>query len=224
MKTKGSNSPELLRLCCRALWEKKAENLRVLDVGDESSITDYLVLATGTSEPHLRALRGELELALKSSQTRLVGVDSSEQSGWTVVDAFDVMVHLFTPEQREHYGLENLWKDAKDVPVAQFLPAPPPEEVKPLVPPKPRVKAQPKPKSKPKPKPKAASKPKRKLPAKVKAPAKAKAKAPAKAKAKAKLKPKAKAKPKSKPKAKVKPKSKAKAKTKAKAKPAKRRA
>lgn len=188
MKTKGSNSPELLRLCCRALWEKKAENLRVLDVGDESSITDYLVLATGTSEPHLRALRAELEFALRSAQTRVVGVDTSEQSGWTVVDAFDVMVHLFTPEQREHYGLENLWKDAKDVPVAQFLPAPPVAEV--VVKAKPRARRVAKPKAakpaaKAKAKPKAKSKPapKAKVKPKAKAPAKAKKKAPAKRRA-----------------------------------------
>ena len=125
MKARGSSSRELLKLCCRALAEKKAEDLRVLDVGAESTITDYLILATGTSEPHLRALRSARELALKSSGTRLVGLETAEQSGWTVVDAFDVMVHLFTPEQREHYGLENLWKDAKVVPVAKLLPAPP---------------------------------------------------------------------------------------------------
>jgi len=124
MKAARSRSRALLKLCCRALAEKKAENLRVLEVGAESSITDYLVLATGTSEPHLRALRNELEQALQASGTRLVGLETAEQSGWTVVDAFDVMVHLFTPGQREHYGLENLWKDAKEVPVAKLLPAP----------------------------------------------------------------------------------------------------
>jgi ribosome-associated protein len=180
MKTTASQSRELLQLCCRALWEKKAEDLRVLDVGEESSITDYLVLATGTSEPHLRALRGELELALKASGTRLVGVDTTEQSGWTVVDAFDVMVHLFTPEQREHYGLENLWKDAKEVRVADLLPPPPQPEAAPEA--KPAFQPQPQPKPK----------------------AKAKAKGKVKPKAKAKPKPKGKSKPK--PKAKVKPK------------------
>jgi ribosome-associated protein len=196
MKTKGTDSRALLKLCCQALWEKKAEDLRILDVGEASSITDYLVLATGTSEPHLRALRSELELVLKSSGTRLVGLETAEQSGWTVVDAFDVMVHLFTPEQREHYGLENLWKDAIPVPLTDFVPAPPaPEPVVAAV-----VPAKPKAKAKPKPRPKAK----------------------AKAKTKAKLKPKAKPKPKKKAQAKAKPKTKAK--TKAKAKPAKRRA
>jgi ribosome-associated protein len=163
-----------LKLCCLALWEKKAENLRVLELGDESSITDYLVLATGTSEPHLRALRGELEQALKASRTRLVGIETAELSGWTVVDAFDVMVHLFTPEQREHYGLENLWKDAQEVPVASLLPAPP-KPLAPLSPPKPKSRPKPKPKAKAKPRAKAKLKPK----AKSKPKAKAKPKSPA---------------------------------------------
>ena len=184
MKAKKTASLELLKLCCLALWEKKAENLRVLEVGDESSITDYLVLATGTSEPHLRALRGELEQALKASRTRLVGVDSAELSGWTVVDAFDVMVHLFTPEQREHYGLENLWKDAREVAVASLLPPPPPK-----VPVTPKREAKPKAKSQPTSKPKAK--------AKLRAKPKPKPKAKTKTKAKSKPKAKAKAKPKS---------------------------
>ncbi len=123
-KEKRSGSRDLLKLCCQALSAKKAEDLRVFDVSAESSLTDFLVLATGTSEPHLRALRNELELALKSARVRLVGIETAEQSGWTVVDAFDVMVHLFTPGQREHYGLENLWKDAKPVPVSKLLPPP----------------------------------------------------------------------------------------------------
>jgi ribosome-associated protein len=125
MKKKPLASRELVKTCCRALAEKKAEDLRVLDVSAQSSITDFLVLATGTSEPHLRALRVELTKALAGSQTRLVGVEVSEESGWMVVDAFDVMVHLFTPEQRDRYSLESLWKDATEIPVSRLLaPAP----------------------------------------------------------------------------------------------------
>lgn len=111
----------LVRLCCRALAEKKAEHLRVLDVSAHSSLTDYLVIATGTSEPHLRALRAELERVLEEARVRVVGRESAEASGWTVLDAFDVMVHLFTPAQRRHYALEGLWKDAREVSVAALL-------------------------------------------------------------------------------------------------------
>lgn len=119
---------ELVKLCCRALDEKKAVDLRVLDVSEQSSITDYLVVATGTSDPHLRALRVELEKALDASRTRIVGMETVQDSGWFVVDAFDVMIHLFAPEVRERYGLENLWKDAVEVSVPKLLAAPKPRK------------------------------------------------------------------------------------------------
>jgi ribosome-associated protein len=119
---------ELLRMLCKALDEKKAEDLRVLRVNEQSSITDYLVLATGTSDPHLRALRVELEKVIDSAKVRIVGMDTSQGSGWLVIDAFDIMVHVFTPETREKYALENLWKDAEDVDVASLLTAPKPRK------------------------------------------------------------------------------------------------
>lgn len=124
MKGKNLSSLGLLRECCRALDAKKAADLRVLDVRQQSSITDYLVIATGTSEPHLRALRVELEKAIATSHTHVVGREAAQQSGWIIVDAFDVMIHIFLPDVRAHYGLENLWKDAVEVPVAKLLAAP----------------------------------------------------------------------------------------------------
>ena len=121
MKLKRTEALALAKLCCGALDEKKAEDLRVLDVSEQSSITDYLVLATGTSEPHLRALRVELEKVLDAAKVHIVGMEVSPESGWIVVDAFDVMVHLFAPDRRAHYGLENLWKDAKEISVSKLL-------------------------------------------------------------------------------------------------------
>lgn len=118
-KTKPAD--RLLKLIVQALDQKKAEDLRVLDVGKLSSITDYLVLATGNSEPHLRALRIELERVLDEQKARILGVDTTKGSGWTVVDAFELMVHLFTPENRDKYRMELLWKDATDVAVAPLL-------------------------------------------------------------------------------------------------------
>jgi ribosome-associated protein len=121
MKSKKSASLELVKICCRALDEKKAEDLRVFDVSAQSSITDFLILATASAEPHLRAMRVELEKALDGAKTRIVGIETAQESGWTVVDAFDVMVHLFRADQRAHYGLENLWKDATEVSVSRML-------------------------------------------------------------------------------------------------------
>ncbi len=114
--------PSLLPLVCRALDGKKAGELRVLRVGEQSSITDFLIVATGTSEPHLRALRVELEKVIDATGTRIIGMDTGESgSGWLVIDAFDVMIHVLTQENRERYSLENLWKDAEELSLDELL-------------------------------------------------------------------------------------------------------
>lgn len=98
-----------------ALQDKKAEAIRILDVGEQSSITDFLILATGTSEPHVKALKAALDSSLKESGVQLIGQDRELGSGWLVVDAFDFMVHLQTEPMREFYRLDQLWKDAQVV-------------------------------------------------------------------------------------------------------------
>jgi len=113
--------PRLLTLVVRALDAKKAADVQVLHVGELSSITDYLIVGTATSDPHLRALRVELEKVIDAEGAKILGIDTSKGSGWTVVDAFDVMVHLFTPENRDKYRLELLWRDAQAIPVAALL-------------------------------------------------------------------------------------------------------
>ena len=129
MSTKSSSDSvlPLLKQIVIALEEKKAGDLRVLHVAAKSTITDYLVLATGTSEPHLRALRVELEKVLDAAKVPIAGMDAGTYgSGWTVVDAYQVMMHLFTPEQRQNYALEKLWKDAEDVNLVKLLAEPKP--------------------------------------------------------------------------------------------------
>lgn len=116
---------ELLKKLVRALDDKKVGDLRVLKVGAKSTITDYLVLATGNSEPHLRALRIEVERVLDEAKHPIAGMEQGGfNSGWTVVDAYQIMTHLFTPEQRENYALEKLWKDAEVLSVADLIAEP----------------------------------------------------------------------------------------------------
>ena len=121
MTLKQSPTLEVVKACCRALDDKKAGDLAVLDVGSQSSITDYLVVASATSEPHLRALGIELEKVLDAAGVRIVGSERVQASGWLVIDAFDVMFHLFLAPVRERYALERLWRDAVEVPVAPLL-------------------------------------------------------------------------------------------------------
>jgi ribosome-associated protein len=115
----------LLKKLVRALDEKKVGDLRVLKMGPKSTITDYLVLATGTSEPHLRALRIEVERVLDEAKQPIAGMEvGTYGSGWTVVDAYQIMTHLFTPEQRANYALEKLWKDAEVLDVQSLVEEP----------------------------------------------------------------------------------------------------
>ena len=138
MKQLKDDGLALVKTCCRVLDDKKAGDLKVLDVSEQSSITDYLILATATSEPHLRALRIEIEKALDAADVHVVGKETMQESGWVVIDVFDVMVHLFLTDTRERYGLERLWRDASEVRVSKLLDAPAIPAKKPA---KPRAKA-----------------------------------------------------------------------------------
>lgn len=106
---------EIVKKCWQALDDKKAEDISVLDVRGKSPITNYFIVATATSEPHLRALANELEKTLKDLNVKSVGRDYNTSSGWVVVDAFDFMAHIFLPEQRDLYGIESLWRDGRKV-------------------------------------------------------------------------------------------------------------
>jgi len=98
------------------LEDKKAEQLKVMNVGGLSDITDFLVLATGNSEPHLRALRIEAEKVFDAAKLPIAGTEQGGYgSGWTVMDAYQIMVHFFTSEQRVNYALDKLWKDAVEI-------------------------------------------------------------------------------------------------------------
>jgi ribosome-associated protein len=106
-----------LALLCRELADnKKAENIVILDVRDLSSVTDYFVIASGTSEPHLRAIIDEISDGLREEQgIRPRAVDGTLQAAWIVLDYFDVIVHVMRQDVRERYDLETLWGDAARV-------------------------------------------------------------------------------------------------------------
>ncbi|MFP4166859.1 MAG: ribosome silencing factor [Opitutales bacterium] len=104
-----------IRSVVEVIEDKKGEAVRILDVRGKSTITDYLILATATSEPHIKALKAAVEGRLKEDGVRVRGEDREVGSGWIVVDVFDFMVHLQTREMRDFYSLDKLWKDADEV-------------------------------------------------------------------------------------------------------------
>jgi len=107
------DSKKLAQLCWKYADNKKAENIVTLDVSTLSSVTDYFVICSGTSEPHLRAISDEIADQLRDEHNlRPRAIDGTLQTGWVVMDYFDVIVHVMKTDVREKYNLEALWGDA----------------------------------------------------------------------------------------------------------------
>lgn len=107
------DSRKLARLCREFADNKKAENIIILDVRKLSSVTDYFVIASGTSEPHLHAIVDEIGDRLREEhRVRPRAVDGTVHGTWVVLDYFDVIVHIMRQDIRERYDLEGLWGDA----------------------------------------------------------------------------------------------------------------
>jgi ribosome-associated protein len=109
-------SKKLAQLCRDYADNKKAENIIILDVRDLSSVTDYFVITSGTSEPHLRAIVDEITGRLRDEHDlRPTRTDGSLHGAWVVLDFFDVIVHVMRVDARARYDLEGLWGDAARV-------------------------------------------------------------------------------------------------------------
>jgi len=107
------DSKKLAQLCRELADNKKAENLLVLDVRKLSSVTDFFVIVSGTSSPHLRAIVNEIADKLREDhELRARAMDGNMNGDWVVLDYFDVIVHVMRAEVRQRYDLEGLWGDA----------------------------------------------------------------------------------------------------------------
>ena len=99
-------------LAVKALDSKKGLNIEVLKVADLTVLTEYFVLVTGTSNTHIRSLAEEVEYQLEQANIRPERIEG-KATGWILLDYGDVIVHVFSAEQREQYCLEKLWADAQ---------------------------------------------------------------------------------------------------------------
>lgn len=110
---KEMDSKKLAQRCRELADDKKAENLVILDLRKLPGVTDFMVLCSGTSDPHLRAIEESITRKLRDDhELRPRAVDGTRHSGWIVIDYGDVLVHVMKPDVRERYDLEGLWNDA----------------------------------------------------------------------------------------------------------------
>ena len=103
---------DVLKLVTASLDDDKAQNLTVIDLHGKTDIADHMVIASGTSERQVGAMADHLQEKLKKRGMKSVHVEGMKQCDWVLIDAGDVIVHLFRPEVREFYGLEKLWGGA----------------------------------------------------------------------------------------------------------------
>jgi len=105
---------ELKSVVVEALEELKADNICVLDVKDKTSVTDYMVIASGTSNRHVKSLAENLLMEIKEKGGKPIGIEGAEASDWVLVDLGEVVVHVMLPAARTFYDLESFWRDGPD--------------------------------------------------------------------------------------------------------------
>lgn len=111
---------ELMRSIVATLDSKKATDIKSLEITELTAVADYFVIATGTSGTHIRALSDEVQDTLTKQGVEPRNVEG-KTTGWILLDYGTVVVHVFTPDQRELYSLEHLWGDAKQVDISDLI-------------------------------------------------------------------------------------------------------
>ena len=105
------NTDQILELITTSLDDDKAENILTIPLRGKSAIADYMIVASGTSSRQVAAMAEHIEFKLKQNKIAILGLEGLRQADWVLIDANDVVVHLFRPEVREFYGLERMWAD-----------------------------------------------------------------------------------------------------------------
>ena len=103
----------LARLIADAMDDLKAEDVLTLDVREMTTITDYMIIASGRSDRQIKAIADKVIEEAKTRQIRPTGVEGRQQAEWILIDFGDVVAHVMRPETREYYQLEKLWTFAE---------------------------------------------------------------------------------------------------------------
>jgi len=104
---------ELKQLVINALEDLKAEDITVLDVRDKTTVTDWLVIATGSSSRHVKSIANNVAVEAKEAGKPPLGIEGENDGEWVLVDLGDIIVHVMQHQVREYYDLESLWSVAR---------------------------------------------------------------------------------------------------------------
>jgi ribosome-associated protein len=118
-RPKTMRLPKSIEAAVRAAEDKKAADMVVLDLRKAAGFTDFFLICSGNNARQIRAIADAIIDALAAQGSRPAHVEGYDRSEWVLIDYFDFVVHVFTPETRMFYGLERLWGNAEPVPVAR---------------------------------------------------------------------------------------------------------
>ena len=105
----------------KALDEKKGMNIKLLRIDEVSSLADYFLICTGTSNTHVKTLCDYAEYTMEQLGEKMLGREGHRGNSWELLDYGSVVVHVFTEEAREFYSLERLWADAENVDISDLI-------------------------------------------------------------------------------------------------------
>ena len=112
---------EILSVIATALDRKKAEDIKIIKISDLSVIADYFVIADGMSITQTKALADEVEFRMKEKGISPARIQGNNGGGWIILDYSDIIVHIFSREQRDFYDLERLWRDGEQIDASTLI-------------------------------------------------------------------------------------------------------
>ena len=110
----------MARLAYQALDDKKGEDIQIIDISQVSVLADYFIIANGTNQNQLQAMRDAADEALYKAGVKVQQIEGNQSSTWILMDYGDIIIHIFSKEDRLFYDLERTWRDGKVVDVSEL--------------------------------------------------------------------------------------------------------
>jgi ribosome-associated protein len=115
-----NNSKEMARIACAALEDKKAEDIKVINIESISVMADYFIIASGTNRNQVQTLVDNVEEMLEKSGFQVKQIEGYDSANWILLDYGDIVIHVFDIENRLFYDLERIWRDGKSIEVSDL--------------------------------------------------------------------------------------------------------
>jgi ribosome-associated protein len=113
-------SKDYCKLAIEALEDRKAEDIKVIDINEISPVADYFIIADGNNQNQIQAMRDAVDEALSKAGLQIKQVEGNSASTWILMDYGDIVIHIFSKEDRLFYDLERIWRDGKIMEAADF--------------------------------------------------------------------------------------------------------